>query len=127
MIEEKNDKSAIIELFADKYIREILSLTSRKEYSAIELNDELNTSISVVYRRLKLLGDSGLIQHVKTVIDFAGNEEKYYRCVIRKATVSFEDGKFSVCLKKQDFSDKVTMLWKRLARSKRKKNEQHHR
>ncbi len=127
MILEKNDKSAIIELFADECIRGILSLTSRKEYSTIELSDELNISISVIYRRLKILEDSGLIQHVKTIVDLAGNEEKYYRCVIRNATVSFEDGKFSVSLKKQDFSDKVTLLWKRLAPKKSEKNEQHHR
>jgi len=123
MAEEKYDESAIIELFADECIRGILSLTSKKEHSATGLSDELNTSISVVYRRLKLLEDSGLIQHVKSVVDLAGNEEKYYRCVIRKATVSFDDGKFSVILKKQDFSTKVTMLWKRLAHSKNGKIE----
>ncbi len=120
MVTEKNDKSAIIELFADKYIREILSLTSRKEYSAIELSKELNTSISTVHRRLRLLENSGLIQHIKTVIDLVGNEEKYYRCVILEAIVSFYDGKFSVSVKKEDFSGKVIRLWKRLARSNSK-------
>src|SRR5574341_527336 len=116
MVEETNDKSAIIELLADKCIRAIASLTSKKEYSASELSDELDTSISTVYRKLKLLENFELIQHVKTVIDPAGNEEKYYRCVSREATVNFDGGKFSVSLKKQDYSDKVTRLWKRLAR-----------
>lgn len=126
MAAEKDDKSAVIELLADKCIRAILSLTSKKDYSASELSSELNTSISTVYRKLKLLENSELIQHVKTVRDIAGNEEKYYRSAIREATVSFYDGKFSVSLKKEDFSDKVITLWKRLAHAKSKKSMQHH-
>ncbi len=125
MVAEKNDKSAIIELLADKCIRAILSLTTKKEYSAIELSGKLNISVSTVYRKLKLLENSELIQHVKTVRDIPGNEEKYYRCVIREAIVSFDGGKFYVSIKKENFSDKVVKFWKRVARSKSNEIEQH--
>lgn len=126
MVAETNDDSAIIEHLADKCSITILSLTTMKEYSAIELSEKLNTSISTVYRKLKLLENTGLIQHVKIVVNLAGNEEKYYRCTIREATVSFKNGELSVSLKKEDFSDKFIRFWQRLANSKRKEIEIYH-
>lgn len=118
-MDTKTTKNAdvIIEYLADKCIREILNLTTKKEHSALELSSELNTPLSTVYRRLKLLEKSGLIQHVKTVISYAGNEEKYYRCIVREATVSFKDGELSVDIKKEDCCDKFIRFWKKLADS----------
>ena len=126
MVAETKNDSAIIGHLADECTRAILCLTAMKEHSAIELSAQLNTSISTVYRKLKLLEHSGLIQHVKTVVNFSGNEEKYYRCTIREATVSFKDGELSVSLKKEDYSDKFIRFWKRLANSKSKEIEIHH-
>ncbi len=117
---ETNNEDAIIRYLADRCTRRILGLTSKKEYSAIELSDELDTSISTVYRKLKLLEHSGLIQHVKTVINLAGNDEKYYRCTISETTVSFKGGELSVNLKKEDYSDKFIRFWKRLGNSNSK-------
>ncbi len=114
MVAKTNNEDVIVKYLADECTRNILSLTSKKEHSAIELSDELDTPISTVYRKLKLLENSGLIQHVKTVINLAGNEEKYYLCIIREATVSFKGGELSVSLKKEDYSDKFVRLWKRL-------------
>lgn len=109
-----NNEVVIIEYLADSCSREILVLTSKKEYSAIELSEELNVPISTVYRKLKLLEGSGLIQHVKTVINPSVKEEKYYRCVIRDATINFRGGDLSVSLMKDDYSDKFIRLWKRV-------------
>src|SRR3989304_10300727 len=117
MVTKTSNEDAIIEYLADRCIRKILGLTSKKEYSAIELSDELNTSISTVYRKLKLLELAGLIKHVKTVINLTGNEEKYYRCIIREVKVSFKGNELSVSLEKEDYSDKFVRLWKRLASS----------
>jgi len=63
----------------------------------------------------KLLENTGLIQHVKTIINLQGNEEKFYRSAILEATVHLNDGKLSLDLKKEDRSDKIIRLWKRLA------------
>jgi len=113
MVAMTNIEDRVVEYLSDKCSRDILGLTSQKEYSAFELSNELNIPLSTIYRKLKLLEGSGLIQHVKTFINPAANEEKYYRCVIREATVSFKDGLLSVSLKKEDCSDKFVRLWKK--------------
>lgn len=89
MATKANSEDRIVESLSDKCSRDILGLTSKKEYSALELSNELNIPLSTIYRKLKLLEGSGLIQHVKTIINPAVNEEKYYRCEIREAAVSF--------------------------------------
>ncbi len=114
MVTKKNEYE-IISYLADERARQILYLTSKKEYSAIELSNEINIPVSTVYRKIKLLERSELILHVKTVINPQGNEEKYYRCIINEATVSFKAGELSVSLKKEDYSDKFIRLWKRLS------------
>jgi predicted transcriptional regulator len=122
MITKKTSEDAIIEYLADKRTRKILSLTSKKEYSAIELSEELGTSISTVYRKLKLLEDAGLIQHVKTVINLRSNEEKYYRCMINEVKISFKGDKLSVGFEKRDYKDKYVRFWKMLSNSNSKGN-----
>lgn len=108
------DKDALIELLTNKYIRSILSLTSTRSCSACELSQELGIPIATVYRKLKLLENTNIIQNVKTIINLSGNEEKYYRCLIRDAVVSFHDGTFSTSLIMDEHSDSIVRLWKRL-------------
>ena len=110
-----SDEEEVFELLANKYSRTILSLTSVKECSASQLSQELDIPLATVYRKLKLMESTGLIRHVKTIINLSGNEEKFYRCAIREATVHIHDGIFSVDFKKEDHSDKIIRLWKRLA------------
>lgn len=105
----------IFELLANNYSRTILSLTSIKECSASQLSQELDIPLATVYRKLKLMESTGLIRHVKTIINLSGNEEKFYRCAIREATVHIDNGILSVDFKKEDQSDKIIRLWKRLA------------
>ncbi len=110
-----NDEDLLIELFADKHSRQILFLTSNKEYSAIQLSNELGVSLATTYRKIKLLEEACLIKHVKTIINLSGNEEKFYRCAIREATVRFQNGVFSFDIRKEDYGEKIVRLWKRLA------------
>ncbi len=110
----KNEE-ILIELLGNKYSRAILSLTSSMECSALELCKELGIPLATVYRKLKLLEDTGLIRHVKTIINLSGNEEKFYRCAIRDVKVSFHKGMFSVNLDMDDCNEKIVRLWKRLA------------
>jgi len=112
---ESGDEDTVFELLADKHSRMILSLASIKEFSASQLSQELVIPLATVYRKLKLMESAGLLKHVKTVINLSGNEEKYYRCAIREATVHIHDGIFSVDFKKEDHSEKIIRLWKRLA------------
>jgi predicted transcriptional regulator len=109
----KNEEM-IIELLGNESSRAILSLTSRMECSAIQLCHELGIPLTTVYRKLKILEDTRLIKHVKTVINLSGNEEKYYRCVIDTVTVNFKKGMLSVNLHMENYNDKIIRLWKRL-------------
>ena len=110
----KNEE-VLIELLGNKSSRAILSLTSRMEYSAIQLCHELGIPLTTVYRKLKILEGTGLIKHVKTIINLSGNEEKYYRCLINAVTVNFNRGMFDVSFQMEDYNDKIVRLWKRFA------------
>lgn len=116
---KSNNEYLLIALMADKYSRAILSISTDTEFSADRLIHELGIPKSTVYRKLKLLEDAGLVKHVKTVINLSGNEEKYYRCLLHKATVNLNGGKLSVDLNLENESgDKIVTIWQRLAHSK---------
>jgi len=97
-----------------------MSLTSRKEYSALNLSEELQIPISTIYRKLKALINANFLQVVKTLVDRAGNQEDYYRCIVNKATVKFSNGEISVNLQRLDYKDEFILLWKKLAESSKK-------
>ncbi len=113
----------IIGLLADKQSKAILSLTSIKDCSAIQLSQELDIPLATIYRKLKLLEAAGIVQHVKTIINLQGNEERYFRCTISEATIRINSGVFSVDVKKEERSYKIIRLWKRLAHPKIKEFE----
>ncbi len=117
------DKSEeFIEFLADECATGILTLTSRKEYSAMQLSRELNMPTSTVYKKLKQLEDAEIIQNVKTLIDRAGNQEKYYRCRVRNATIKFHEGEISASIEKVDYKNDFVTLWKNLANPKRERD-----
>jgi len=112
-IDKKNEYAAL-ELLADEYSRAILSLTSRKEYSAIQLSQELDIPLATVYRKLKLMENVGFICHLKTIINQYGNEEKYFKCALTEINVYLHGEKITINFKKKDFSERIVRLWKRL-------------
>jgi predicted transcriptional regulator len=113
----ENSKTDFLGILGSKYINVILSRTSVKECSASELSNELNIPLATVYRKLKLLEESGLVENVKTIINISGNEEKFYRCLISEATVNFHNGKLSVKVEIMGHVNKITRLWKRFTKS----------
>ncbi len=113
----------LLELLGNKYVNEILSLTSKKDCSAMELSLELDIPIATVYRKFKLLEEKDMIEVSKTIINLSGNEEKYYRCLIDEATVNFHDGKISVDIKKLEPTKKIVRLWERFAKAKCPEND----
>ena len=113
----EDSKIDFLEILGSKYINAILSRTSVKECSASELSNELNIPLATVYRKLKLLEESGLVENAKTIINISGNEEKFYRCLISEATVYFHEGKLSVKVEIMGHVNKITRLWKRFTKS----------
>ncbi|CAG1009953.1 MAG: helix-turn-helix domain-containing protein [Candidatus Methanoperedens sp.] len=116
MSSKTNNNVVFIQLLADEYSRAIMARTSIKEYSALQLSRELDIPHTTVYRKLKILEYAKLIQTVRTVIDRVGNEEKYYRCTVREATVKFKGGDVLISVEKLDYKDKFVMLWKMLSK-----------
>ncbi len=114
MISKKSDNSEMLELLANESSRDVLRLTSLKEYSAIELSMELGISPATIYRKLKHLKDAGMLKHVKTIIDYHGNEKKYYRCSVRRLIVDIFNGKLEIQFETEDNGDKFVRLWKRI-------------
>ena len=112
-----SDEELLFELLANKYSRLILSMTSKKVCSASQLSLELDIPLASVYRKLRIMETGGFIRHVKTIITLQGNEEKFYRCAFREATIHINNGMLSVDIKKEDNSDRIIRLWKRLAHS----------
>ena len=114
MNSKNKNEEILIELLGNKYTRAILSLTSSMECSAIQLCQELGIPLATVYRKLRLLEDTGLIKHVKTIIHLSGNEEKYYRCSIHEFKINFNKGMLSVSMTMEECNDRIVRLWKRL-------------
>ncbi len=111
-------EETLIDLLANKYTRAILSLTSKGEWSALQLCHELGIPIATVYRNLRVLENNGLVKNVKTIIHLSGNEEKYYRCTFHEVKMSFHRGLFSVSMTMEDYNEKAVRLWERLNRVK---------
>ncbi len=117
MTSKTSDQRAILGLLANENARDVLRLTSKKEYSANQLSMELEVAPATIYRKLKHLKDAGMIQHVKTVMDYHGNEMKYYRCFVRRIIIEVSNGNVDIYSEKEDNGDKITRLWKRMSRS----------
>ncbi len=115
MTSKTPDKRVILELLANEKSREVLRLTSKKEYSANELSMELEIAPATIYRKLKHLKDAEMIEHVKTVIDCHGNEMKYYRCSVRRVIIEVSNGNVEICSEKKENGAKIIRLWKRIS------------
>lgn len=117
MTTKTSDLGTILELLANENSRDVLRLTSKTEYSASQFSKELEIAPATIYRKLKQLEDAGMIRHVKTIMDYHGNEEKYYRCSIRRIIIDINNGKLSIQSEKEYLGDRIIRLWKRIARS----------
>ncbi|MBW6471239.1 MAG: hypothetical protein K0A90_08475, partial [Methanosarcinaceae archaeon] len=92
----KNDERALLKILGAKHMAAILNMSSVKQCSAHMLSDELNIPMGSAYRKLKILEDAKLIYLAQVIVNKSGNEEKYYGCLLDKATINFHDGTFSI-------------------------------
>ncbi len=117
MTSKTSDLRLMLELLANDNSRDILRLTSKKEYSANQLSNDLDISPATIYRNLKNLEDAGMIQIVKTIMDYHGNEEKYFRCSLRRIIIDINNGKLDIRSENEYLGGSIIRLWKRIARS----------
>ena len=116
MTSKTSDQRLMLELLANENSRDILCLSSKKEYSATQLSNELDIAPATIYRNLKNLELAGMIQVVKTIMDNHGNEEKYFRCSIRRIIIDI-NGKLDIRSENEDLGNGIIRLWKRISRS----------
>ena len=114
MHSKTNSDIILLKLLADDVCYSIMSMTSKKEYSALNLSEDMQIPVSTIYRKIKLLVNAEFLQIVKTLVDRAGNEEEYYRCIVDKATVKFNKGEVRVKIQRLDYKDEFILLWKKL-------------
>lgn len=117
MTSKTSDQRIMLELLANENSRDILCLTCAKEQSANQLSKELNIAPATIYRNLRHLEDAGMIQNVKIMMDYHGNEEKYYRCSVRRIIIDINNGKLDIRSEKEILGDRIIRLWKRIASS----------
>jgi|Deesub1362B_J571_1020462.scaffolds.fasta_scaffold00217_25 predicted transcriptional regulator len=108
------DNDAILSVLADLYCRKILSATWNKELSAIQLSQELKIPLATVYRKIKLLEELGFIKAATSIIKPSGNEEKFYKCTVKRVKVDFNGGKLDIKVEFEEV-DKFVRLWKTLS------------
>ncbi|MHA7646769.1 ArsR family transcriptional regulator [Nitrosopumilus sp. S4] len=84
MDEEK--KQVILEVLADKYCKEILSITLEKPKSAMEISSEKKIPISTVYRRLQTLYDAKLVR-ISGSISEDGKKYFLYKSKVKSISI----------------------------------------
>ncbi len=94
---EKDSLTEKVELLTDDYAKKILTRCYQEPKAAQQLSWESNIPIAAVYRRLSNLENAGFIE--ENVEGPGGNEASKYVTSLKKAELTFKDGKFSIKLK----------------------------
>lgn len=115
-VSEGIDEEALLALLDDEYARAILVATSAEPMSANELSEEIDASVSTVYRRVDRLKDHDLIdEQLRPQPD--GNHYKVYAGTLDSVEVAFDDGAVSLTVERQpeaDPADRFTRMWEEL-------------
>lgn len=92
-----NDDKDLLRILADQYCVAILQATDKVFKSASQLSSECGIFTSIVYRRLKSLQKSGLLD---TYYEIRPDGKKFflYKSLVKHITVSFSDNKLEVNL-----------------------------
>ena len=110
------DEEALLALLDDDYARSILVATSAEPMSANELSEEIDASVSTIYRRVERLKAHGLIEEqLRPQPD--GNHYKVYASTLDSVEVSFDDGDVSLTVERRpedDPADRFTRMWEEL-------------
>ncbi len=95
-------------LLTEEYTGKILLATMGKPKSAYELSDKLGVPISICYRKIKLLEDSGLISCAERRLTREGKRISLYRSNVRNAQIFLERNKIRAMLEMTDGTTRDT-------------------
>ncbi|MFI5450041.1 MAG: helix-turn-helix domain-containing protein [Candidatus Bathyarchaeia archaeon] len=77
---------------ADPYSRRIMSGTTRKPRSVLELSKRYEIPLSTAYRRIEELTQAQLLAAVESSRTKNGKWFEVYRCLVRRIGISSENG-----------------------------------
>lgn len=104
----------ILKTLGDEQARTILAAISQDSQSAKELADNLDFSLTTVYRRLELLEENELIT-ARTELADDGNHYKVYECNFSKTVISLDDGEYEVqVFREQSPPERLADIWDEL-------------
>jgi predicted transcriptional regulator len=114
-VSEAVDLATVVSLLDDECARAILVATSTAAMSATELDDDLDASLSTVYRRLERLDDAGLVvEGTRPRAD--GHHDTVYSADLDEFTVSLADGElnFELRRRREDVAGRLARRWEDL-------------
>lgn len=105
------DSNSIFTALDDETARAILVRTSGSAVSARDLAEDIDVSLSTVYRQLERLRDSGLVIE-ETKLDPQGNHHHVYRTNIERIEIKIDDGEIRTAVeRRKDPADRFTQIW----------------
>lgn len=108
-----NPDDDAISAIADKHNREILSILSKEELSGQMIAKKLDIPTSTVYRKIKQLEDLQLIKKTKVMRTLDGLDQSFYRGLVLRVEITFEDGVTKYHIHKIQMEDKLVRLWQK--------------
>lgn len=104
----------IVEAIDSEDARQILALASLESMSAHDLEEELEVSLTTVYRYTDELVDLDLLTE-ETEIDPSGTQYSTFQTAIRRIAFTIHRGEFRVDLQyRDDMVDRFSRLWRAL-------------
>ncbi|MGO9643188.1 MAG: ArsR/SmtB family transcription factor [Candidatus Bathyarchaeia archaeon] len=91
-VNDEISKQRILTALADPYSRRIMSGTTRKPLSVLELSKKYEIPISTAYRRIEDLTQAQLLVAVKSSRTKKGKWFELYRCLVTRIAISSENG-----------------------------------
>ena len=92
-----NEQEDIIKLISDQNTREIISSIQKEPKSAIQISNELDIELSIIYRRLHKFQKYNLLK-ITFEITQEGKKSFYYQSRIKAVIAKYQKGQFDVSL-----------------------------
>ncbi len=112
-----DDLAVVVDVLDDPYTRTILLQTVDEALSADELVDEIETSRSTVYRRIRRLVELDLLKETQE-LNPDGNHFNTYRARLDRVTINLGTDSFEIDIDRRtvedDAVDRLNRLYERL-------------
>jgi predicted transcriptional regulator len=98
-------------LLSDRHVMNILAAMAFKSSSVQEISLRMDIPIAVCYRKIKELVGLELLVAGDKFLTSGGKWTTRYRSNVQKVIVSFETGRYRLCIKLRESPDEMVMTW----------------